>query len=178
MTAETSALIGTAGHAEEANPTLSFTAWVSNLTDPARKQLLASRRQRPSRLAFLLQAHDQDGLSPLSEIRGLLAEVRDFLLSQRVVRDYYSTEQAAQILGKAPWTVREWCRQGRVHAEKRRSGRGRALDWAIFHAELQRIQAAPTQPQRPSQNGWGRERKGSRPRDVNPFVAMSAGDRT
>jgi hypothetical protein len=64
----------------------------------------------------------------------------DLLLSQRVVRDHYSMEQAAQILGKAPWTVREWCRQGRVHAEKRRSGRGRALDWATSHAELQRIE--------------------------------------
>lgn len=70
----------------------------------------------------------------------MIAEVRDLLLSQRVVRDFYTTEQAAQILGKANWTVREWCRLGRVHAEKRFSGRGRARDWVISHAELQRYQ--------------------------------------
>src|SRR5262249_43981220 len=46
----------------------------------------------------------------LLQVRDLVLEVRDLLVSQRQVRDYYSTEQAAQILGKSDWTVREWCR--------------------------------------------------------------------
>lgn len=76
----------------------------------------------------------------LRQILDLLVEVRDLLVHQRQVRDHYSTDEAARILGKADWTVREWCRLGRVNAEKRRSGRGRAQEWVIPHAELLRIQ--------------------------------------
>jgi Helix-turn-helix domain len=76
----------------------------------------------------------------LRQILKMVADVRDLLTAQRTIRDYYSTEQVAKILGKANWTVREWCRLGRIHAEKRRSGRGRAQEWVISHAELQRIE--------------------------------------
>lgn len=63
------------------------------------------------------------------------------LLQQRIVQKAYSTADAAQILGKAEFTVREWCRLGRVRATKRASGRGRSLEWMIPHDELERIQA-------------------------------------
>lgn len=63
------------------------------------------------------------------------------LLQQRIVQKAYSTSDAAQILGKAEFTVREWCRLGRVRATKRASGRGRSLEWMIPHEELERIQA-------------------------------------
>lgn len=76
----------------------------------------------------------------LRAIKDMITEVRDLLTAQHTIRDYYSTEQVAKILGKANWTVREWCRLGRVHAEKRRSGRGRAKDWVVSHAELLRIE--------------------------------------
>jgi hypothetical protein len=76
----------------------------------------------------------------LHQLLSLVTEVRDLLVTQRQIRDYYSTEQVAQILGKANWTVREWCRLGRVHAEKRNSGRGRSQEWVISHAELLRIE--------------------------------------
>ncbi len=76
----------------------------------------------------------------LRQLLDLVTEVRDLIVSQRLVRDFYSTEQAAQFLGRANWTVREWCRLGRVHAEKRHSGRGRSQEWVISHAELLRIQ--------------------------------------
>ncbi|OAI40513.1 hypothetical protein AYO40_00790 [Planctomycetaceae bacterium SCGC AG-212-D15] len=63
-----------------------------------------------------------------------------FLVEQRTVKDWYSTEEAAKILGRAEFTVREWCRLGRVNAEKKGSGRGKYQSWVISHAELQRIQ--------------------------------------
>ena len=62
------------------------------------------------------------------------------LIQQRAVKDFYSTEEIATILGKDPFTVREWCRLGRVHAQKRRSGRGSHRAWVISHEELQRIE--------------------------------------
>ena len=64
---------------------------------------------------------------------------------------YYSTADVARILGRADWTVREWCRLGRVNAEKRVCGRGSSKEWMISHDELQRIKAEgllPTTPYR------------------------------
>ncbi len=69
-----------------------------------------------------------------------ILEIRDLLLHQRTVKDWYSTDEVAQVLGKAEFTVREWCRRGRVGAEKKGSGRGKYQGWVISHPELLRIQ--------------------------------------
>ena len=62
------------------------------------------------------------------------------LLDQRTAQEYYSTAEVARILGKAEFTVREWCRLGRIWAEKRQCGRGNSKEWSISHEELTRIQ--------------------------------------
>jgi hypothetical protein len=62
------------------------------------------------------------------------------LVQQKIVKEWYSTAEAAEILGRAEWTVRENCRLSRYHANKRRTGRGRSLEWMISHEELVRIQ--------------------------------------
>jgi hypothetical protein len=64
----------------------------------------------------------------------------DELLRQRAIKDFYTTEEVAALLGKAEFTVREWCRGGRIHAGKRACGRGRSKEWMISHAELLRYQ--------------------------------------
>jgi uncharacterized small protein (DUF1192 family) len=61
------------------------------------------------------------------------------LVQQRTIKEYYTTAEVAQLLGKAEFTVREWCRLGRVRATKRATGRGLCREWIIPHAELQRI---------------------------------------
>jgi hypothetical protein len=63
----------------------------------------------------------------------------DLLVGQRTIKDFYTTDEVAEILGKAPFTVREWCRHGRVKAEKRDCGRGNTKEWMISRAELERI---------------------------------------
>lgn len=63
----------------------------------------------------------------------------DQLLQRQTVKEYYSTAEVAAIVGKAEFTVREWCRLNRVYAEKRQTGRGRAKEWIISHQELTRI---------------------------------------
>ena len=75
-------------------------------------------------------------LQNLDRIEAALADLQ----KQRTVKDYYSTDEAAALLGKAEFTVREWCRLGRIHAEKRMSGRGAHPAWVIGHSELQRYQ--------------------------------------
>jgi excisionase family DNA binding protein len=62
------------------------------------------------------------------------------LVEQRTVKDWYTTEEAAKLLGKAEFTVREWCRNGRVRAQKKGSGRGKHQSWVISHEEVLRIQ--------------------------------------
>lgn len=62
------------------------------------------------------------------------------LLERQSVKDWYTTDEAAKLLGKAEFTVREWCRLRRIHAEKKESGRGRFQSWVISHDEVLRVQ--------------------------------------
>ena len=71
----------------------------------------------------------------LERIEALLTS----LVEQRTVKEWYSTAEVATLLGKAEFTVREWCRLGRVHAEKKKCGRGPASEWIVSHAELTRV---------------------------------------
>lgn len=80
---------------------------------------------------------DQQLCERLDRIEDLLRR----LAQERVAQKSYSTSDVAKLLGKAEFTVREWCRQGRVHAEKRSCGRGNSQEWMISHEELTRIQA-------------------------------------
>jgi len=72
----------------------------------------------------------------LEKIESLLAA----LVEREQVREWYSTDEFARIVGKAEFTVREWARLGRIKAEKRLTGRGAHPAWAISHAELLRFQ--------------------------------------
>jgi hypothetical protein len=62
------------------------------------------------------------------------------LVERQTVKDYYEVEEFARLVGKAPFTVREWCRLGRVNAVKRNSGRGAYATWVISHQEWLRVQ--------------------------------------
>ncbi len=67
-------------------------------------------------------------------------ETLEGLVRQQATREWYGTEEAAALLAKAEFTVREWCRLGRIHAEKRGSGRGKYQSWVISHEEILRVQ--------------------------------------
>ena len=69
-----------------------------------------------------------------------LSRLEELLQEQQRVREYYSTAEAAAFLGKAEFTVREWCRLGRIHSQKKHSGRGEHQAWVISHEELLRVQ--------------------------------------
>lgn len=75
----------------------------------------------------------------LSNIEQALALIIDHLEAKRIKKDWYTTSEVAQILGKRPYTVREWCRLGRVTADKALSGRGLDEEWRISHDEIERI---------------------------------------
>jgi hypothetical protein len=76
-----------------------------------------------------------DGIEDrLSRIEQMLA----VLIDRQTVKDHYAVDEFARLVGKAPFTVREWARLGRIKAEKRRSGRGASTAWVISHPELLR----------------------------------------
>jgi hypothetical protein len=62
------------------------------------------------------------------------------LVERQTVKEWYSVEEFARLAGKAEFTIREWCRLGRIRAEKRLSGRGAFTGWCISHQEWLRYQ--------------------------------------
>lgn len=62
------------------------------------------------------------------------------LASQQPTKDSYSVDEAAALLGKASYTVREWCRLGRIRAKKLRHARGPHAEWVVSREEIARIQ--------------------------------------
>jgi hypothetical protein len=80
----------------------------------------------------------QDIQTQIAELRVLLLEVRDAVVSPKENRAAYSVEEAATMLGKSPYSVREWCRLGRINATKRSERRGGAELWSISASEIAR----------------------------------------
>jgi Helix-turn-helix domain len=76
----------------------------------------------------------------LDEMGVLLRELLQATSTKPTVKQSYSTHDVARILGKRPFTVREWCRLGRINARRALSGRGVDKEWRITHEELERIQ--------------------------------------
>ena len=76
-----------------------------------------------------------------------IEQTLDLLVQQRTIKDWYSTAEVAQLLGKAEFTVREWCRLGRVKATKKKCGRGITSEWVISHEELTRVRNEGLLPQ-------------------------------
>lgn len=83
----------------------------------------------------------------LEKIEGLLVA----LVERQTVKDFYEIEEFAKFVGKSCFTCREWCRLGRIRAEKKLSGRGAYARWVVPNAELLRYQKEGLLPfQRPA----------------------------
>ena len=74
------------------------------------------------------------------------------LVGRQLVRDWYSVEEFARLVERAEFTCREWCRAGRILAQKKDSGRGAHASWVISHAELMRYQREGLLRSRPAAN--------------------------
>ncbi len=90
-----------------------------------------------------------DGLALLLQRLDRIEGALDALLARQAAKEFYSTDEVAKLLGKAEFTVREWCRLGRVRARKKGSGRGRYQSWVVAHEELLRIQREGLLPLKP-----------------------------
>lgn len=101
------------------------------------EEFIANLRRVEAMLGHL--THTVENLD--GEVRTRLAGIEDhleLLNRQQAKQEAYSTEDFARLLDREPYTVREWCRLGRVRATKRPSGRGTTKEWMIPHEELVR----------------------------------------
>lgn len=73
-------------------------------------------------------------------LRELHQKIDLLTLNSTASKDYYTTQEFAQLVGLSEFTVREHCRHHRLHASKKLSGRGASCAWAIGHEELLRYQ--------------------------------------
>lgn len=85
------------------------------------------------------------------ELKQRLSRIEEMLESllghTSATREFYSTSEVASLLGRAEFTVREWCRLGRILAEKRACGRGFSKEWMISHDEVERVRNEGLLPQ-------------------------------
>lgn len=73
-----------------------------------------------------------------------IAEVKGLILGLLVApppapKEWFTTAEVAEKLDRSEFTVREWCRNGRINAKKRATGRGKSKDWMIHRSEIERI---------------------------------------
>lgn len=127
--------------------------------DPTADDLAMQRtyRQRPGRKgrseSAALSLPDKDGAACKSVDQGWIAaqiiEIHKKLDRLQHVqaapvlpsKQKYTPAEFGAIVGRKPYTVREWCRYGRIQAEKVKGvGRGSEEEWRISHAELVRYQ--------------------------------------
>jgi hypothetical protein len=110
-----------------------------NLKQRQRDSLQSSPHKRSEVKMSLLPSLEER----LASIEACLRE----LIERQTIRDWYTVEEFSRQVGREPFTVREWARLGRIHAEKRRSGRGAHAEWVISHLELLRFQRHGLLPQ-------------------------------
>jgi Helix-turn-helix domain len=80
----------------------------------------------------------------LSRIESMLKQ----LVERQAVKEFYTPEEFARIVGREAFTCREYCRLGRIRALKKASGRGKHASWVIPHDELLRFQREGLLPDR------------------------------
>lgn len=87
--------------------------------------------------------NSESGVVSLEHLAERLDRMEALLINiaeQRTTKEFYSTAEVAELLGKKEFTVREWARLRRINASKRLTGRGNSKEWIISHNEIERIQ--------------------------------------
>jgi len=77
-------------------------------------------------------------LSSNSNMESSISELRNLILGQRTIKDWYSTQEIAALASVKPRQVQKWCREERIECRKRKGvGRGDKEEWEIPHAGLE-----------------------------------------
>jgi hypothetical protein len=131
-------------------PSRRLRAAPGRLTGPPHEQTTQGRLFVPSYSG----PKDMSVEERLDELHAMLVEIRGLIAKPpEPARSRYSVEEAAELLGKTPFTVREWCRLGRINAAKRPERRGGSALWTIAADEIERYRNEGLLPLDPHRNG-------------------------
>jgi hypothetical protein len=83
-----------------------------------------------------LDAVAQESAARLSRMEAKLTS----LVQQHTLKEFYTTDDLCKMFGRAPYTVREWCRLGRIKARKVAASCGGECEWRVPHEEVVRLQ--------------------------------------
>jgi len=81
-----------------------------------------------------------DPMNDLFERLDRIESVLQALVQERSIKEWYTTAEVAEALGKAEYTVREWCRLRRIPASKKPHARGAHQEWMISRGVLVDLQ--------------------------------------
>lgn len=93
--------------------------------------MIEERLEKIEALLQCLLEQSKDNAS-VAKIDALMETV----ISQKTIKDFYSTAEVAEMVGRSEFQVRRWCREGRVKAIKRAAGRGSHKEWMVGGEEL------------------------------------------
>ena len=89
----------------------------------------------------------------IADLQAKVDQIYSWLVSPKEPeRTRYSIEEAAKLVGKSEFTVRQWANLGRINAEKCADRRGASALWRISAAEIRRYQEEGLLPLNPSRN--------------------------
>lgn len=77
-------------------------------------------------------------IQKVDRIESLIAALAEQLPATSSAKEYYSTAEFAEKVGRAEYTCRQWCLNERINAIKAAAGRGQFGEWLIGHTELVR----------------------------------------
>ncbi len=84
-----------------------------------------SKPSRPSRAArWSWGARRVMSDAELDKRLARIEQLLTALVERQQIKEFYAVDEFARLAGRTPFTVREWCRQHRINAEKRSGGRG------------------------------------------------------
>lgn len=73
-----------------------------------------------------------------AKLDATLAELRSRPHAPVETKRWFAVDEVAALLGKRPYTVREWARHGQINAAKKAERRGGAALWTISAEEVSR----------------------------------------
>ena len=87
-------------------------------------------------------------MEPIEERLNRIESMLKQLVERQAVKEFYTPDEFARLVGREAFTCREYCRLGRIRALKKASGRGKHPSWVIPHEELLRFQREGLLPDR------------------------------